>query len=482
MENSISTNILWRFAERFFAQIISFAVTIVLARLLMPEHYGVVALVNVFILIADVFVESGFSSALIQKKDSDNFDFSTVLYFNIIFSLTIYAVLFFVAPIIAGFYENDLLTPVIRVLSIRVIFAAINSIQQAYISKRMQFKKYFWATFFGTVVSGVVGIVLAYNGFGVWALVFQYLTNIIVDTFVLSIVIKWKPSIYFSFKRLWVLFKYGWKILFEGLCATLSMQLRSLVIGKTYTETELGYYDKGKQFPSLIMNNINTSINSVLFPAISRVQDDDEQVVSIMRKSVRIISYILFPMLFGMAAVATNMVSVLLTDKWIDCVPYIYISCFTFFMTIGMYPRHQALKAKGKSGVFMVEHFIARIIDLILLLLVYKISVFVLALSGIVMYIVLFATVMFTSKVFTKYRYRDQIKDVFGVLMLSLTMFVPVFFFGYLLDLPPIVELIIQLVLGIAIYILLSLIFKPEGFLFVIGFAKKCFKRKENKN
>ena len=477
MNNGLTKNILWRFAERFLAQIITFVVSIVLARLLIPEDYGIVALVNVFIIFADVFVESGFSSALIQKKDSDDLDFSTVLFFNIGFSIVWYLVLFFTAPFISRFYENDLLTPIIRVLAIRVVLAAVNSIQQAYISKKMLFKKFFWATLTGTITSGVVGILFAVKGLGVWALVAQYLINIFIDTLFLLFIIQWKPIAAFSLERLKRLFRYGWKILFEGLAATLSTQIRNLIIGKAYTDSDLGYYNRGEQFPGLIMNNVNTSINSVLFPSMSVVQDDDNQLINLMRKSVRLTSYILFPMLFGLSAVAYNLVLVLLGNKWIECIPFIYIACTFHFLTVGMYPRHQAMKAKGHSGVFMVEHIVSRTIGLVLLFLVYKISVFLIALSGIVSSSILFAILMYTSKKYTGYRYRDQIKDVAGLIIISVLMFCPVFFFGLLIQWNPVLELVIQVIMGATIYLGLSRGFKPEGFVFVSGLVGGLFKK-----
>ena len=479
-EKSITSNFLWKFAERFSAQIVSFVVSLVLARILLPDDYGVVALVLVFIEIANVFVSAGLGSALVQKKDADDVDFSSVLYFNLSFSVILYIVLFFVAPFIAKFYEIELLTLVIRVFSIRLIFASVNSVQQAYVAKKMIFKKFFLATLIGTVISGVVGILLAYKGFGVWALVFQYLTNTVIDTIILGISIKWIPKITFSWNRIKHLFKFGWKILFEGLANTISNQIRSLIIGKVYTEADLGYYTKAQQFPQLLMTNINASISAVLFPALSEVQDDDNKLLLITRKAIKVSSYLLFPLMFGLAAVATNLVTVLLTDKWINCVPFLYIFCFSHFITIGMYARHEALKAKGRSDVFMIEHMIARVFSLVLLLLVYKISVMAIALSGIVGGLILAIIIMFTSRKYNGYRFKDQINDVFGLVLMSTMVFVPVFLFGYFASFSPLLELIIQCFIGVAIYLVLSLIFKPEGFLFTINFIKRFLKKKKD--
>lgn len=474
---SITNNVLWKFAERFFAQIVSFAVSLVLARILLPKDYGVVAIILVFIELANAFVTYGLGNSLIQKKDSDDVDFSSVLYFNLGLSLVLYLILFFFSPLIANFYNQQLLVPITRVFGIRLFFAAINSVQQAYVAKQMIFKRFFWATFIGTIVSGAVGILMALRGFGAWALVAQYITNTTIDTIVLSFFIKWRPKAVFSWKRIGKLFKFGWKILYEGVFSTLSSQIRSLIIGKVYTESDLGHYSKANQFPDLIMNNINLSISAVLFPAMSNIQDQEEKMIFLMRKSVKITSYILFPMLFGMAAVASNMVTVLLTDKWSGCIPFVYIACFCHLMTIGMYPRHQALKAKGKSGVFMIEHAVSRVINFLILLAVFRISVLSIAISSAIGSVILMIIIMYTSKRFTGYKYKDQVKDVGEIYLMSILMFVLTFKLGIIMDFNPIVELIIQVVVGATIYLLLSVFLKPEGFAFCISFVKKIFKK-----
>lgn len=471
---SVTSNILWKFAERFLAQIVSFVVSLVLARLLLPEDYGVVSIVLIFINIANAFVTSGIPTALIQKKKPDQLDFSTCFYFNIVFSAGLYLILFFIAPVIANFYENPDLTLVLRVFGIRIIVAGINSVQHSIISKQLNFKKFFLATLFGTVVSGVVGILMAIKGFGVWALVAQYLINTTIDTIVLIFTLKWKPSLMFSFKRLGSLFKFGWKILFEGVSSVVASQFRNLIIGKVYTSSDLGYYTKAQQFPRLIMDNINESVRSVMFPVMSSLQDERERLVFFLRKSIRISSYILFPMLFGLAAISNNLIVVLLTDKWAQSIPYLYIFCFTYLISVGLYPRHEALKSIGRSDVFMIEHIFARLLNIGLLLLIYKISVFAIALSGIAGSIMLLITVVITSKIFTSYKITDQIKDVLPLLGLCTAMFVPTFFIGFL-PINRMVALIIQVIAGISLYLIFSLIFKPEGYIYVLGLIKKIF-------
>ena len=479
-QSGITENLLWRFAERFTAQIVSFFISIVLARILSPDDYGTVALVLIYIEIANAFVSYGLGNALIQKKDADAIDFSSVLYFNLALSLLIYVVLFLSAPYVSRFYSNNLLSSILRVLGIRLILASINTIQQAYVSKRMEFKKFFLSTLGGTVVSGIVGLVLALNGFGVWALVAQYITNTTVDTIVLAFSIKWKPVLAFSWKRIKSLFSYGWKILFEGVANTISSQIQNILIGKVYSDSDLGFYTRAQQFPQLIMTNINTSIGSVLFPAMSNVQDEEGHVVHIMRRAVRISSFILFPMLLGLAATADNLIIVLLTEKWVGCIPYLYVFCFIHLLSIGMQPRHQALKAMGRSDVFMIEHFFSRIISFTVLISVYRISVMAIALSSIVGTLILLAIIMFTSKKYTGYRYADQIKDVLDVSLISSFMFLVVFFIGKVLHCSPIIELIIQVSTGVFLYWGLSYLVKPDGYIFVFNYVYSKIMRKKN--
>ena len=288
---------IWRFGERILAQLISFVVSIILARLLMPEEYGIVALVTIFITFANVFVTSGFGTALVQKKDADETDFSTMFYSGLLLSIILYLILFFAAPTIAKWYNNPLLIPVLRVMGIRLPIAAINSIQQAYVSRKMIFKKFFFSTLFGTIVSAVVGIVMALLKCGVWALVGQYLTNVTIDTIVLFITIDWKPKLLFSFKKFKSLFSFGWRIMAIGVLGTFFDQIRGLIIGTKYTSEDLAYYNRGEHIPNILSNNVKVSLESTLFSAISKVQDNSENVKKALKRTMKISSYIVMPVL-----------------------------------------------------------------------------------------------------------------------------------------------------------------------------------------
>ena len=331
MENDLKgkavSSLFWRFLERCGAQGVSFVVSIVLARLLAPEVYGLIALVTVFTAILQVFVDSGMANALIQKKDADDLDFSSVFFFNMFMCIALYLLLFFCAPLISSFYGNPELTPVIRVLGITLLISGVKNVQQAYVSRTLQFKRFFFATLGGTIGAAVIGIAMAYMGFGVWALVAQSLFNAAVDTMILWVTVRWRPRLQFSFARLKELLRYGWKLLASALLHTVYTNLRSLIIGKLYTAEDLAYYDKGQSFPTLIVSNINASIDSVLLPTMSGVQDDRDAVKAITRRSIVTSSYLMWPMMVGLAVVAKPLVVLLLTEKWLAAVPFLQINC-----------------------------------------------------------------------------------------------------------------------------------------------------------
>ena len=257
-KNSIFGGLFWTFGERIIAQLVSLVVTIILARLLDPEHYGIISIVTVFITFCNIFVSSGFGSAVVQKKNADDDDFNTAFMIGFIISLILYAVIFTFSPFIGNFYNMPLLSPVMRIMGLRLILASFNTIQHAYIQKNMQFKKFFFATLIGTVISAVVGIIFAVLGFGVWALVAQYLTNTIIDSIVLLLIGQWKPKFVLKKSRAKKLFSFGWKVLVTEVVYTLEGDIRSLIVGKVFGSADLAYYDQGKKYPSLLVTNINS--------------------------------------------------------------------------------------------------------------------------------------------------------------------------------------------------------------------------------
>lgn len=472
IKSKIINSLLWRFAERIGTQSITFIISIILARLLSPNDYGTVAILLVFIGIADVFVEAGFGNALIQKKDADNIDFSSVFYFSLTFSLIVYAIIYFSAPLIAKFYNISILEETLQVLALRVPVAAINSVQQAYVARNMQFKKFFYSTLTGTIVSAVVGITMAYNHYGVWALVGQYLSSAFVNTLVLFLVICWRPKLEFSFQRLKSLFNYGWKLLLSGLIDTSYNSLNSLLIGKVYAPSDLAFFETGKKFPIVIVTNINTTISSVLFPALASEQNEPEKVKVYVRKAIQVSSYIMWPMMLGMAACSDTIISLLLTDKWLPAVPYLQIACITY----GLWPIHtanlQAINAMGRSDIFLKLEIIKKGIGIIALLISLKYGVIVIAASYMVIGIISTFINAYPNKFLLKYSYFEQIRDIFPSILLSLVMFFVVKFLTFS-SFSILAELLLKIIIGMAVYILLSIILENETFKYLLQIMKE---------
>ncbi|MDD7611858.1 MAG: lipopolysaccharide biosynthesis protein, partial [Spirochaetales bacterium] len=272
-KRNVISSLLWKFLERGGTQGVQFVLSVVLARLVSPADYGVIALILIFIQIATVFVQSGFNTALIQKRNADEVDFSSVLYMSLAVAAVMYAVLFFASPFIASFYGNSVLCPLVRVLSLTLFFGALNSVQSAYVSKTMQFRRFFFSSMGGALGSGIAGIILAYKGFGVWALVTQQLVNISLMCVILWFTVEWRPKLIFSLQRTKTLFCFGWKLLCSGLLDTVFRNIYGLLIGKIYNSTQLGYFNRGQQFPSVIATNLDGSIQSVMLPALSAHND-----------------------------------------------------------------------------------------------------------------------------------------------------------------------------------------------------------------
>ncbi len=474
---STASNFLWKFAERCGAQGVSFVVSIVLARLLEPEAYGTIALVTVFTALLNVFVDSGLGTALIQKKDADDLDFSSVFYFNIAMCLLLYGIMFLGAPLIARFYEDASLIPLIRVLSLTLVVSGVRSIQNAYVSKHMLFKKFFCCTLGGTIGSALVGIGMAYVGLGVWALVGQQLFNVLASTVILWVIVPWRPQLVFSIARLKMLFSFGWKLLVSSLIETLYQDLRQLIIGRKYSTSDLAYYNKGEQFPKLIVANVNSSIDSVLFPMMARAQDDPVQVKNIMRRSIRMSTYIMAPLMIGLAVCAEPVITLLLTDKWLPSVPFLRVFCITYLI----YPIHtanlNAVKAMGRSDLFLKLEIWKKVVGLSLILTTMWISVKAMAYSLIAGTLASSFINAYPNKKLLNYSWAEQMKDILPNIALACAMAVPVYFLNYLnLQLFPLLSL--QIFTGAGIYITISSIFKVESFITLLNMVKIFIKKK----
>jgi teichuronic acid exporter len=466
------SSLFWKLMERGGTQGVQFIVQIILARLLLPEDYGIIALVVIFTTIAGVFVQSGLNTALIQKKDTDETDFSSVFYLSLFMACLIYIILFFAAPFIAAFYGESQITSIFRVLSITLFFGAFNSIQNAVVARNLQFKKLFFSSTGAILISGTVGIYMAYTGFGVWALVGQQISNQLFVTMILWFTVRWRPKLLFSLGRVKRLFSFGWKLLMSALIDTVYRDLRSLIIGKMYNPAMLGFFNRGQQFPSIIVSNINGSIQSVMLPVLASQQDNRPRVKNMMRRAIVTSSFMIFPTMVGLAVIAEPLVKLLLTDKWLPCVPFLQIFCIVYaFMPIHT-ANLQAINALGRSDIFLKLEIIKKTMGLFILAITVFYGVYAIALGQVLSGIISSFINAYPNKKLLNYSYNEQWNDIYPSLILSLVMGIVVYSLK-LLGLSALITLITQVCAGVIVYVVMAWIFKLECFKYLLSTVKE---------
>lgn len=465
--------LIWKLLERFGVLGIQFILQVILARLLDPKDYGVLSLMVIFTTLANVFIQNGFNTSLVQNKDVTEEDYSSVFWVSLVIATGIYLILFFAAPLIARFYEMPTLVAPFRVLCLMLFPGAYNSVQLAKVSRAMDFKKVFYSNVVGILVAGVIGIAMAAMGAGLWALVAQTLLNVLIACLVMAFTVKWHPTLVINMERVKVLFSYGWKLLVSGLMDTLYQNIQSLVIGKKYNSDTLAFYERGKQFPQYGINAINSAVQSVLLPAMAAEQDDVAKVKAMTRNSVMLSSYILFPAMAGLAAVAPALVELLLTPKWLECVPYMQICCISF----AFYPIYtsnlQAIKAMGRSDIFLKLEIVKKIVGICLLVAAvfcFK-SPMAIAMTGVVSIPIDILLNAFPNKKLIDYSLLEQLKDIVPSCAAALIMFGLVSVVGNI-QLGNILILCIQIPVGVVAFILLSALFRIEPFFKLIEMLK----------
>ena len=480
-EKSISKGLFWKLLERFGVLGIQFVLQIILSRELGPGPSGALAIMLIFTNLANVFVQHGLNTALIQNKDVTEEDYSSVFWMSIGVEAILYVVIFFTAPLIATVYDMPDIVAPLRVLALMLFPGALNSVQLAKITKEMQFRKVFVSNLAAIIISGGVGIAIAYLGGGLWALVAQSMLNVFVACIVMRFTSKLKLHFKCNFSRVRVLIKFGWKILVSSLIDVLYQDLRSIVIGYKYDKNTLGFYTNGKKFPQFLINGINGAVQSVMLPALSSNQDEKSKVKAMMRSSITLSSYIIFPLMAGLAAVATPLVSLLLTDVWLPCVPYMQIYCFTF----AFYPIHtcnlQAINAMGRSDMYLKLEIVKKtygIAALVIAVLFFD-SPVAIAMTGVITGLISCFVNAAPNKKIVGYSYGEQIKDILPAFLLSVIMLVAVLAIGWLVPVSPILLLLIQIPSGIIIYFGLSAIFRIKAFMTLISTAKNLLRRKK---
>lgn len=476
LKKSAFGGMLWKLAERVCAQVVTLVVSIILARILIPEDYAPISVVNIFFAFCNVFISGGINASLIQKKDVTEEDYSTVLLINLAIALVLYTLLFLMAPVIAAVYAYPVLKPVIRVMGLTFFINGFKAVLSAYTSSNLQFRKFFLSTIVGTVISAVVGIGMAVRGWGVWALVAQQMTNSLLDTGILFVTTRLRIVWKFSTERLKHHFRYGWKIMVSSIISVLYDQTNPLIVGIRFTPVDLAFYNKGNSFPSLVNNTISDTLTSVLFPVMSKVQDNREDVLNITRRYVKTASYVIFPIMAGLFAVSDTFVEVLLTEKWLPAAPYIRIFAFSYMFNLIQVGNLQAIKAIGRSDLVLILEIIKKSLyfAVIVAFVFLSDSAIVLAMSSIVCTMIALLVNTFPNRKLIGYKYRYQLADFLPNLVISAAMGLLVMLLGKLL-IPG--QLILQILSGVVIYVGLSLITKNESFWYLLEFAGKLLKR-----
>lgn len=473
-KNKIVSSLLWTFGERVLAQLVTVIIGIILARILAPEVYGVISIIMIFISFCNIFVTSGFGIALVQKKYVDEKDYQTSFWLSFIFSFILYLIMFILAPYIGKIYNNKSIALILRVMLLKVPLSSFSTIQQAYIQRKMQFKLFFISTSIGTISSGILGVCLAYMNFGVWALVIQYLSNSILDILVLLIIGEWRPKLMFCSKKGKEIFHFGWKILLSELISNLDNNIKGLFIGKVFGPMQLAYFDQGKKYSSLLVSNINVAITKVLLPVYASIQEEKKILKELLRKSIRISSYILVPILVGFALVSEEFIKIFLTDKWLPSVIYIQIFCIAYLTRPIENICMQVILAIGRSDIRLIILVVINLISLILTILVIFMSakVIYIAIISLVCSIVSTACFLYyTNKLFT-YSLREQISD-FSLLFISV----------FIMSLPIIalkktniniyLKFGLEISIGVFTYIIITRLFKLEGYTYLIKKIRK---------
>ncbi len=470
LKTSVLSSLFWKSLERGGVSGIQLIIQIILARLLLPEDYGIIALIVVFISISQTFVQSGLGTALIQKREVTDEDYSSVFYLTLLVALGFYSILFLAAPFIAAFYNQPLITPILRVLGLTLFFGAVNTIQNAVIARKFQFKKLFVSSVGAVLLSGVVGIAMAYTGYGVWALVGQQFTAITVLCAIMWLTVKWRPKLLFSLARVKELFSFGWKLLVSGLIDVTYNNI-NLVIGKLYP-ANIPDFTKGQEFPNLLVTNINSSIQAVMFPAYARCQDNRVQVKQIMRRALVTSSFLVFPAMAGLAAVAKPLVLLLLTEKWLFAVPFLQIFCAVY----ALWPIHtvnlQAINALGRSDVFLKLEIIKKALGLSVLAFTIPIGIYAIALGMVVTGIIATFINAYPNKLLLDYSVTEQWKDLMPALILSLLM-CSVTYSVLFLGQPVWVTLILQIGVGVLVYMGFAWLLKLESLMYLVDTVKE---------
>ena len=472
LKQATTKGLFWSSVERFSNQGVQFVFSIILARLLSPSDYGIIAMVTIFFAVAQSFVDSGFSNALVRKTDRVEEDLSTCFYFNIGVGIIAYIVLFLIAPLVANFYNQPILSPIIRITGLGVILNSLCVVQQALFTIKIDFKSQAKITLSATVISGIVGILLAYQGYGIWALVWQGVASSIVRMGLLWLMSKWRPRTGFSKSSFNYLFGYGSKLLASGLLDTIYNNIYPIVIGKFYNPAQLGNYSRALGWAQLPSANITSILQRVTFPVLSAIQDDSLRLQNSYRRLLKLSAFIVFPLMMGLASMASPLIRVILTAKWDGCVLYLQILCFALML----YPIHainlNLLQVKGRSDIFLRLEIIKKIIGVVILIITIPLGITAMCLGMVFSSIICLIVNTYCTSRFIDVGLLTQLKDLRIILINSLVMGGGIYILTSFIDIEGL-KLVMGIVIGFLLYFIGSFYFSKAELQEVISLIKK---------
>lgn len=462
LKKSTIKGVLWSSVERFSVQGIQFILSLLIARQLMPSDYGLIAMLGIFMALAQSFVDSGFSSALIQKQDRTDVDYSTVFYFNIVIGIAIYGIFWLISPWMASFYKQETLKDISVWVALNFVISAFATVQRAKLTIELDFRKQAVISLIAVIISGGVAVWMAYNGYGVWTLVVQGLLNNGINTILLWVSTKWLPKAVFSTKSFKELFGFGSKLLAGGLLNTLYTNMYSLVIGKAYSSAELGYFNRAftiAQYPS---SNITNILTRVTYPVECKMQDDNEKLQDKFFMFIRLTSFVVFPMMVGVASIADPLVRLILTDKWAECIPYLQIMCFAYMWDPVMRMSWDLLNVKHRSDYSLKSEIIKKIVAFAILFATIPFGLNVICI-GLIIYSLadIFIVTRFTRKILPDVTFRKEMKILLPNFFQSIIMGLTVYFVIHSLD-DAWLQLILGIIIGIIVYVILTYIFNQK--------------------
>lgn len=476
LRNKTITGAFWQLLQKGSVQLVSFVVSIILARLIDPTEFGIVAMASIFMAVAGAIADGGLGTSLVQRKEIDELDQDTVFHFGMLISAALYAILFFCAPLISRLYHTEELTAIVRVASLSLFATSFNSVQGALVMRAMDFKKYFWANLVATLISAAVGITMAYMRYGAWALVVQNLTRSVAAVLVLFALVRWLPKLRFSRARLKQLYAFGLNLMGANLIGTFFNELRGFLIGLRFQPADLAFFNRGNSIPGLINDNVNGTISTVLFPAISKLQDDKAAVKSSMRHAMMTSVFIMAPLMLLLAATSQQIILLLYTDKWIQAVPFMQVIVFYHLFSIVGLANLQALNAIGRSDITFKLEFIKKPILLGILLYTCTISPFALSIGTAIYAIIGAAVNAFPNRKLIGYSYREQLADVLPQMGLALAAGAIAWVIGRL-NVPVLLLIILQWIAGGAAYLLLARVLHLESYSYAIRMIKEYHHR-----